>query len=106
MHVTEKLTKEVEYMNNRMKQKLLYQLGLIDDPWCIKDDDIIDDIVSENSTHSKDILKLRKAPSEFEWAENKWKRDKVYDPNKFVIKIKRSNSQEVVEHKKPKMFKR
>jgi len=39
-----------------MKQKLLYQLGLIDDPWCIKDDDIVDDLVSENSKNSKDIL--------------------------------------------------
>ena len=92
MLVTQKLTKEVEYMNNRMKQKLLYQLGLIDDPWCIKDDDIVDDLVSENSKNSKDILQLRKAPSEFEWATNKWQRDKVYNPDKFEIKIKRSNS--------------
>lgn len=43
------MTKEVEYMNNRMKQTLLYQIGMIDDPWQIKDDAIVDDEYSQDS---------------------------------------------------------
>lgn len=72
MIVTDKLTKEVEYMNDRMKQKLLFQLGMIDDPWCIKDDAILDEEMSENSKDSKDILALRKPLSEFKWVDLKW----------------------------------
>ena len=80
-------------------------MGLIDDPWCIKDDAVLDKELSENSKDSKDILILRRPPSEFEWAEHKWEIDKIYHPDRFEIKIKRSNSQEIVS-KKIKLFKR
>lgn len=103
--VTDKLTKEVEYMNERMKSKLLYQMGLIDDPWCIKDDAIMDEELSENSKDSKDILMLRKVPSEYQWFDHKWEVEKVYHPDKFEINLKRSNSQDI-HSKKIKLFKR
>lgn len=32
------LTDEVQFLNQRMKQKLLYQIGLIDEPWRTSND--------------------------------------------------------------------
>ena len=52
------MTKEVEYMNNRMKQTLLYQIGMIDDPWQITDDAIVDDEYSQDSQDSQDFYKV------------------------------------------------
>ena len=31
--VAQKLTDEFQYLNRRLRQKLLYQIGLTDDPW-------------------------------------------------------------------------
>ena len=31
--VVQKLTDEFQYLNRRLRQKLLYQIGLTDDPW-------------------------------------------------------------------------
>jgi hypothetical protein len=67
-------------------------LGLINDPWCINNDAIIDEEMSENSKDSKDILALRKPLSDFDWEDGKWQREKVYRPDRFVIKLRRSNS--------------
>lgn len=38
----ENLTDEMYHFSRRMKQKLLYQIGLIDDPWKEEDDMITD----------------------------------------------------------------
>ena len=47
--MTTTLTGEIQYMNRRLKQKLLYQIGLTDDPWEDKSDVILDKCFSEDS---------------------------------------------------------
>ena len=42
----ETLTEELHFLNRRMKQKLMFQIGLTDEQWMEKDDFIEDDIYS------------------------------------------------------------
>lgn len=81
-------------------------MGLIDDPWQIKDDAIIDEELSENSMDSKDILALRKPPSEHNWVDDKWEREKEYHDDYYKVRIVRSSSLEVRGGKKINFFKR
>lgn len=46
--MAETLTQEMHYIHQRMKQKLLYQIGLIDDPWRETNDFIEDDLYSQD----------------------------------------------------------
>ena len=76
------MTKEVEYMNNRMKQTLLYQIGMIDDPWQITDDAIVDDEYSQDSQDSKDFYKIQRYHSIDKFMRTKIESDKVEEfPN-------------------------
>ena len=66
--MTQTLTKEVQFMNSRMKQKLLYQIGLTDEPWQVKDDVILDRVYSQDQLNDDDILGQRQRANSF----SKW----------------------------------
>ena len=63
VEVTQTLTSEVQYLNNRLKQKLLFQIGLIDDPWIDDDEPIIDPCFSEDSQDDYGQKVFRKSNS-------------------------------------------
>ena len=46
--MSERLTDEFIYSCKRLKQKLLYQIGLTDDPWQEKEAFILDDEFSQD----------------------------------------------------------
>lgn len=46
-----------------MKQKILYQIGLIDDPWIEKDDKVLDKCYSEDSQDETDFKEFRRSVS-------------------------------------------
>ena len=61
--MTTSLTTEVQYMNRRLKQRLMYQIGLIDDPWDENEDKVSDKCYSEDSQDPHDFIKFRRAQS-------------------------------------------
>ena len=79
---------------------------MIDDPWQIKDDAIVDEELSEDSMDSKDILALRKPLSEHKWVDDKWEREKEHQDDYYNVRIVRSSSLEVRGGKKINFFKR
>lgn len=54
---------EFMYLNNRMKQKLLYQIGLIDDPWMADQGFIMDDEYSQDLNKPFDVENKRRTKS-------------------------------------------
>ena len=62
--LSEKMTEELNFIANRMKQRLLYQIGLIDDPWIDKDDYIMDDLYSQDQENPMEVgQKLHRSQS-------------------------------------------
>jgi len=47
----------------RFRHKLLYQIGLTDDPWQAKDDFVVDDLYSQDSDDPGDVLKMKRSVS-------------------------------------------
>jgi hypothetical protein len=50
-------------MNKRLKSRLMYQIGLTDDPWDENEDKISDNCYSEDSHDPHDFIKFRRAKS-------------------------------------------
>ena len=63
MFAFESITEEVQYLFRRMRHKLLFQIGLTDDPWQEKNDFIQDDVYSQNPHDPFDTLKRHRARS-------------------------------------------
>lgn len=63
MRTAEKLTSEFHYLNKRLRHKILYQIGLTDDPWQDKRDFIMDDEYSQNLDDPDDVLKVKRSNS-------------------------------------------
>jgi len=61
--VAQRLTDEFQYLNRRLRQKLLYQIGLTDDPWQDKRDYIMDDVYSQDPDDPDDVLKIKRSAS-------------------------------------------
>ena len=80
-------------MNKRMKQKLLYQIGLISDPWKVDDDKIHDDKFSQDSKDRHAIIMYKRAKSFDNWEDNLIKHnplslEKENDPDPEVKRSK------------------
>jgi len=56
-----------------LKQTILYQIGLIDDPWIDHEEFVIDGLYSEDSEDEKDVLKLKRSESFHGWLESKFR---------------------------------
>ena len=50
-------------MNKRLRHKLLYQIGLTDDPWQDKRDFVLDEEYSQNPNDPDDVLKVKRSNS-------------------------------------------
>jgi len=61
--VAHKLTDEFQHLNRRFRHKLLYQIGLTDDPWQDKRDFILDDVYSQDPNDPDDVLKIKRSAS-------------------------------------------
>lgn len=59
----DRLTEEFHFLNRRLKQKLLYQIGLTDDPWQDKRDFVMDDEYSQDPDDKMDVLKVKRSTS-------------------------------------------
>lgn len=60
----EHLTDEFMYLGNRIKQKLLYQIGLIDDPWKEDQGFILDDVYSQDHQNPLEISVIKRPKSQ------------------------------------------
>ena len=47
---------EFQFLNRRLRQKLLFQIGLTDDPWQDKRDFILDEVYSQDLNDPDDVL--------------------------------------------------
>lgn len=61
--LAETLTDEMHFLLHRNKQRLLYQIGLIDDPWMQNDGFIMDDVYSQDPNDPDDKLKVKRSKS-------------------------------------------
>lgn len=80
--MTHSLTSEMQFLNRRLKQKLLYQIGLTDDPWNENDDKILDTCYSEDSQDPHDFIKYRRSESVDKFALPKILKGEPYVPPK------------------------
>ena len=61
------LNKEFTFLIRRMKQRLLYQIGLTNDPWLQTDDEIHDKELSDASGDYHDGLRINRSKSFDKW---------------------------------------
>ncbi len=74
----EKLIDELYLLVKRFRHKLLYQIGLTDDPLYNKNDHVLDDIYSQDPEDKEDILKMKRSAS---YDKLQKRIDKKYDVN-------------------------
>lgn len=58
-----RLTDDFIYSCKRLRQKLLYQIGLTDDPWKEKDNFVMDDVYSQNKADMQEFLRAKRSSS-------------------------------------------
>tara|TARA_B110000285_G_C14913848_1_gene509261 strand:- start:29 stop:292 length:264 start_codon:yes stop_codon:yes gene_type:complete len=61
--MSERLTDEFIYSCKRLKQKLLYQIGLTDDPWQDKAAFFLDDEYSQDATDMVELVRCKRSHS-------------------------------------------
>ena len=59
----EKMIDELYVLVKRFRHKLLYQIGLTDDPLYNKNDFIMDEVYSQDPDDKEDILKIKRSAS-------------------------------------------
>jgi len=64
LKMAEHVTDEMHYLTHRMKQRLLYQIGLIDDPWQETDGHVFDDVYSQDPDDKDDLLGTKRPVSQ------------------------------------------
>ena len=57
------VTDEFHFLTRRLKQKLLYQIGMIDDAWAENDGFVLDDVYSQDPDDPYEVVKAKRSNS-------------------------------------------